>query len=187
MIRLGSSLVVLFLAFGVFTTCLLVPPLEAGDANPTTGSSDSSASQPQPGLVASYKISGQTLSTIDPDILFPGFPNSDGSWQKDARLPSSPLEASWSGWLNIAEQGTYRLHFFGQGKFRLLLDGQEVLSVESQQPSWHESGELALSRGPVALLAEYKSSKVASVGLYWSSNLFQLEPVESHLLSCQPT
>ncbi len=192
MIRLASSSA-LIIALEFFVFCLSALAIQdesiafvIDSANGSfTPSSNSEDTGQLSGLNAIYQIAGETIRQRDPDILFAGFTNSDGKWQSDPRLPKVPFEASWQGNLNIVEPGKYRFYFFGQGQFRLLLDDSQVITVDANVRGWHESDELTFQRGTVKLLAHYKSSEQPSIGLYWSSNLFQLEPIETHLFQCQ--
>jgi mono/diheme cytochrome c family protein len=134
-----------------------------------------------PGLSAAYAIDGKTFLRSDAAILFSGLTDGENRWKQDARLPSTPFRVRWTARLNIVDAGSYQFHFHGIGRFQLWLDGVERLSVEAKESGWHQSEPIELKYGVVELEAEYESSveEKAAVGLFWSSNHFKLEPIES--------
>lgn len=132
------------------------------------------------GLMATYTSGEATVARFDQDILFCGDSN-----QRDSRLPAQDFVAKWTGSLNVSEPARYRFHFYGVGSFQLKLQGRVVLTSETVEPGWKASDELQLERGPASIQVVYSSlNGQASVGLYWSSNLFQLEPIEGRYFSC---
>lgn len=137
-----------------------------------------------PGLKAAYSVGSTIRTRVDPDILFAGSYDSHQRWQSDGRLPGQPFGVIWEGTLNVAEPGKYQFYFFGIGRFRFRLAEMELFEVDSSQLGWHTSREIDLPRGASQIRAEYSSSESqGAVGLYWSSNLFQLEPIESQWFS----
>lgn len=140
------------------------------------------------GLRGTYSIGSKSTTRIDSDVQFNGTVHEQThAWTQDSRLPTEAFRASWNGWINIAEAGRFKFYFHGIGKFRLRVAEKEILQGELGVRSWLESVDVELPRGPSVVEIEYTSGDSASLGLYWSSNLFQLEPIETQLLTCEVT
>ncbi len=138
------------------------------------------------GLRGTYSVGNKTTTRIDSDLQFNGTVDEQTqAWTQDTRLPAAAFRANWKGWINVAEDGRFKFYFHGVGKFRLRIAEKEILQGERAERGWLESVEVALPRGPAAFEVEYSSIDSASLGLYWSSNTFQLEPIETNLLNCE--
>lgn len=137
-----------------------------------------------PGLAATFSVDGKSYTRNHEAILFSGSVDEQNVWRPDSRLPTGPFRVRWSTRLNISEAGKYQFHFYGQGRFQLWIDGAEALSLDCNQATWFPSQAIDLAYGFVDLEAEYESNGHAVVGLFWSSNHFQLEPIKAENYSC---
>lgn len=138
------------------------------------------------GLLGTYSIGNKSTTRVDSDVQFNGTVHEQTqAWTQDTRLPAIAFRANWKGWINIAEDGRFKFYFHGVGKFRLRIAEKDILQGELSERGWRESVEVELLRGPAAIEVEYTSGESASLGLYWSSNTFHLEPIETHLLTCE--
>jgi mono/diheme cytochrome c family protein len=141
-----------------------------------------------PGLLAEYQVDADRYLQVDPDMLWVGISEEEpGEWRPDARLPLKPFRAVWTGQLNIRESGEYTFHFFGLGRFQLVLADRLVLSSESSTRGWHSGSPIDLSFGRTDIRIEFEChSSTPSLGLFWEGPSFGLEPITSQHFSHSP-
>ncbi|MCA9128892.1 MAG: c-type cytochrome [Planctomycetales bacterium] len=132
-----------------------------------------------PGLLATYSSGAKSMQRVDPDIAF-----QVSRQQIDARLPvDSELSVRWEGMLET-QPGTYILSVFAQGEVAVFLNGREILSERSAAPKWMKASPVELAFGRHDLRVEHASvGSQMRIGLYWSGDTFQLEPISSSNLS----
>lgn len=132
----------------------------------------------QPGLIAQFRDSLGTQSRILPDVA--------GVWGTASPLPGIAADrftVEWTGILFVRSDTTYRFHVHGQGRFQVSVQGTTVLEGETAEPGWVSGPPTPLEFGflPLRVTLE-KTAPAAALQLYWSSDLFPLEPVPHHLL-----
>lgn len=131
-----------------------------------------------PGLLGAYSTDHSSCTRIDDDILF--------NWKvdrPDARLDSNRFRVTWRGFLFSNQPGQHRFHIHASGKCSLKISNRLVIQGVSEKPCWLDSGpyEVIFGYQPIELTFE-TTSESASVGLYWSSESFEREPVPTSRL-----
>ena len=132
----------------------------------------------RPGLIAEYRSGETRIERVDADVAF--------AWENaspDQRLPAAPFEATWRGFVLIRLEAKHRLHAFVQGEVSIELDGQRVLHGSAKQPQWISGDEFVPGFGERPLVVTFrKTEKTAQLKLFWSSDVFNLEPLPPELL-----
>ncbi|MCR9291674.1 MAG: hypothetical protein NXI32_03075 [bacterium] len=133
------------------------------------------------GLVGHYSSGERSFERLDDDLLF------DWSLQTvDERLSAgNPFAVTWHGYLQVKDNGEFRLNAFAAGTLRVRLAEKLILDVESTAAEWHACEPIPLKFGRHPIQIEYHSPPEAEqsrFGLYWSGPGFQLEPVAPRYL-----
>ena len=130
------------------------------------------------GLIAEYSSGGQRIERIDSDIEF--------AWDEaapDSRLSAERFEVTWRGLVLVRLEAKHRLHAFVHGDVTVELDGQRVLHGSAKQPQWISGDEFSPGFGERPLVVTFrKTEKTAQLKLFWSSDVFSLEPLPPELL-----
>lgn len=130
------------------------------------------------GLVGTYSDGTRTFSRIDQDLSF--------LWSNAPPLPelaNGNFTAEWTGTLLVKSDTTYRFQAHAQGRVKVEIDGKTVLDAAGDQPGWLTGPPTALEFGFLPVRVTFaKTADQASLRLFWSSDLFPLEPVPAHLL-----
>jgi len=131
-----------------------------------------------PGLLATYRAGDKQVQRIDPDITF--------NWGASAPLPQlsdKNFSAAWTSLILVKQPGTYQISAYLEGEIKVVIDGKTVLEGKREQPGWIVGKKYEQNFGEYALQVSYKKiSPQARVQLFWSSNLFGLEPVQANIL-----
>ncbi|HLQ44760.1 MAG TPA: PA14 domain-containing protein, partial [Planctomycetaceae bacterium] len=132
----------------------------------------------RPGLVAEYRVGERAVMRIDPDVAF--------AWDEaapDSRLSAERFEATWRGLVLIRLEAKHRLHAFVQGEVTVELDGRRVLQGSAKQPQWISGDEFVPGFAERPLVVTFrKTENTAQLKLFWSSDVFSLEPLPPELL-----
>lgn len=131
-----------------------------------------------PGLLGSYATDRSSFTRIDDDILF--------DWKADrpdVRLDANQFRVTWKGFLFSNQPGPHRFHVYVSGKFSLKVAHRLILEGTAEEPGWFDSQpfEVIFGYQPIEFTYETKS-KSARVGLYWSSESFEREPIPTSRL-----
>ncbi len=130
------------------------------------------------GLIARYTANTQTIRRLDRDVQF--------VWQDDSpdpRLPAGAFRVEWNGQLLVRAAGNYRISLYMQGDASVAVNGKQVLSAAHARPAWASSDEIELDFGEQALQIRFqKTASAAQIRLYWSSDLFPIEPIPVQVL-----
>jgi mono/diheme cytochrome c family protein len=132
------------------------------------------------GLLVRYTVGDRSVERLEETIS-----HDWGSAMPDRRLGQAdgPFKARWKSQLLIQQEGGHRFHAFAQGKVRIEVDGKVVFDAESKMPSWISSDEFTPDVGFQSLTVHFeKSAPEARLQLFWSSEVFPLEPLPGHLL-----
>lgn len=139
---------------------------------------DESAELPR-GILARYTVGDRKVENLEEFI------SADwGNGLPDRRLGHSnqPFSARWESKLLIRQEGEHRFHVYAQGKVRVELAGKVVLDDQSNNPDWISGDAFTPDVGFQDLVVHFqKSGPEAQLRLYWSSEVFPLEPVPGHL------
>ncbi|QDU07891.1 c-type cytochrome [Gimesia aquarii] len=131
-----------------------------------------------PGLLATYQVGEKRIQRIDPDIAF--------NWGKQAPLPqlsADKFSAEWTSLILVKQPGKYQISAYIEGEIKVEIDGETVLEGKRDTPGWIVSPKYDQNFGEFELQVTYqKISSQARVQLFWSSNLFGLEPIQANLL-----
>lgn len=131
-----------------------------------------------PGLLATYKAGGKEIQRIDADIAF--------DWGKQAPLPQLPdgnFTAEWTSLILVKQPGEYQLSAYLVGEVKVEIDGKTVLEGKRETPGWVVGPKYEQNFGEFELQVSYKkTAPEARLQLFWSSNLFGLEPIQSNIL-----
>jgi mono/diheme cytochrome c family protein len=165
-------------AIAGFALSVLTQPAAAADK-------EIDAEALRPGLIATYsaKVSNDTISItrLEPTIALAL--KADES--PHPRLSPDNGKARWEGYLKILRSGEYRFQVRLSGKFRLSLDGKELVNAESAGGGLDWG--VKLDAGPHLLVAEFERNKgPARVELRWSSGQFRNEPLAAAALGHLP-
>ncbi|MCA9134817.1 MAG: c-type cytochrome, partial [Planctomycetales bacterium] len=165
--RLLLSLTVIVLAF--FSSA----------ANAQSEPFDDEPPEYMPGLIADYQSPTGRAQRVDHDISFAW-----GDAAPDTRLqPGSDFSATWNGYLQVKENGSFQLSLFACGQVTVTLGGEQVLSAQAAEPQWLQCAARELQFGRHELQIEFrKTHPAARLGLYWSGPSFALEPVSPSFL-----
>tara|TARA_R110002072_G_scaffold303094_1_gene493210 strand:+ start:5072 stop:9337 length:4266 start_codon:yes stop_codon:yes gene_type:complete len=142
------------------------------------GQFDETAELPR-GLVASYSVNNRTVERLEEAISFDW-----GTSLPDRRLGAvdGVFKAQWKSQLLVRQEGRHQIHAFVQGAVSVKINGEVVLKAESKTPGWVSGEEFTPDIGfqPLSVLFE-KSANEARLQLFWSSDVFPLEPLPGHL------
>jgi cbb3-type cytochrome oxidase cytochrome c subunit len=134
----------------------------------------------RPGLVTTYR-DGAGASPVEVTRLEPTFALSLGAGEAaHPRLAADGGTAHWEGYLNVLRAGNYRFQAVVRGRFRLRLDGKDVLSAEGKDatPASQDSGEVRLEAGTHPLLADFtRLPGPARLEVSWQAPGFAREPL----------
>lgn len=152
----------------------------SGEAESAKTDRDDDDANLQPGLIARYSAAKSSIERIDADVQFVW-----STASPDARLPTGPFRAVWTGQLLVRSPGKHRLHAHVQGQVTIRISGKEVLRGESAGADWRSSEFIDLEFGPHPLEVKFdRSSETvpARLKLSWSSESFPLEPIPAQVL-----
>ena len=116
---------------------------------------DAATDNAQPGLIAVYRDSVQTVSRVDSRLAF----LLADSESPHPIIDSTGWEADWNGAIDIREPGRYRFAAEVQGEFELTVAGQTVLTAESEganEPVRLDGTPIDLPFGPATIRAHYR-------------------------------
>ena len=132
------------------------------------------------GLLARYSVGDRSVERLEESIA-----GDWGSELPDHRLGQSdePFKAQWETQLLVRQEGRHRLYAFAQGKVRVEVGGNVVLNAESKTPAWILGDEFTPDVGFQSLVVHFeKTTSEARLQLFWSAEVFPLEPLPGHLL-----
>lgn len=131
-----------------------------------------------PGLLGTYQSGNTQFQRIDPDIAF--------NWGKQAplpQIPAGPFSADWTSLILVRQPGDYQISAYLEGELAVEIDGKTVLKGKRETPGWIVGEKYKQNFGEFELKVTYKKiSSEARVQLFWSSNLFGLEPIQANIL-----
>ena len=142
------------------------------------GQFDETAELPK-GLVASYSVGDRTVERLEETISY-----NWGASLPDRRLGSADavFKGQWDSQLLVRQDGKHRIHAFVHGKVRVEINGEVALDAESKTPGWVSGEEFTPDIGFQSLSVQFdKSADNARLQLFWSSEVFPLEPLPGHL------
>jgi glucose/arabinose dehydrogenase len=178
-------------AWVVVTVAWLIGvPLATADE--PTGPLDVEPDDVRPGLVAVYRSPGDggaTLYRTDPRPAF-----TLGSSSPHPRIAAGPFEVTWSGFLQIHDDGPIRFDAHVGGALSVEVDGITVLSGEGRPETSRLEPAATLSRpaGRYLMTARYRSLAAvpARVQIFWQGPTFAREPLPAwrlgHLIASDP-
>ena len=131
-----------------------------------------------PGLLGTYTAGDVSVERIDVTLA-----HDWATAAPDERLPLKPFMVNWQSQLLLRQESAFQFHAYVQGAIDVEIDGESVLSGESEQPGWISGEPIELSFGLLELEVTFrKTQPSAQVQLFWSSDTFPLEPIPPHLL-----
>ena len=131
-----------------------------------------------PGLVAEFRQpKSKSLQRLENVVA------ANWTTRPDERLrPGEPFTVIYRGVLDVPDDGNYALHLHGNGKASVLLNGEAWLANQ-QLAGWASSRERPLKFGPLTLEIHFTvTTWPARLGLFWSSDRFEREPVPARVL-----
>lgn len=134
---------------------------------------------PTDGLIATFSVGDARVETIVPDLSFGWLAGPNGTQQA-----AQACQAKFSGNLLVQEAATYRFAATLRGKVRITVGGKLVLNAEAMGRQVFGK-EVNLPFGELPLEVVFTGPGNGELRLFWSSNLFGVEPIPSHLFSCQ--
>ena len=161
-----------FFIAGIFSALLLLSHATS------FGQFDEAAELPK-GLVASYSAGDRSVERLEEAISY--------DWVTslpDRRLwtADGDFKGQWKSQLLVRQEGRHRIHAFVQGTIRIEINGEVVLKAESKTPGWMSGEEFTPDVGFQPLSVHFeKSADEARLQLFWSSDVFPLEPLPGHL------
>lgn len=157
---------------GIFSSILLL-----SDAT-SFAQFDENAELPK-GLVASYSVGDHTVERLEEAISYDW-----GASMPDRRLGSADgaFKGQWNSQLLIRQEGKHQIHAFVHGKVSVEINGEVVLKTMSETPGWVSGEKFTPDVGfqPVSVKFE-KTADKARLQIFWSSEVFPLEPLPGHL------
>jgi mono/diheme cytochrome c family protein len=131
----------------------------------------------RPGLVGTYRdSSGIEILQLDPAMALtlkaPEAPH--------PRLAADGGTITWEGYLNVFRPSTYTFSVFLRGKFKLTVDGQEVVNGEGQGAGADlvEGKTINLAAGAYPLKGEFtRLAGDARLEVFWQAPIFIKEPL----------
>jgi hypothetical protein len=133
----------------------------------------------RPGLIATHsaKVGNDTIriTRLEPAIALA----LKAGESPHPRLSAENGKTHWEGYLTILRAGEYRFQLRLNGKFRLSLDGKDVLTAESATGEQAVSEKaVKLEAGPHFVIADFDRIKgAAAVEVRWSCTQFRNEPL----------
>ena len=161
-----------FFIAGIFSALLLLSHATS------FGQFDEAAELPK-GLVASYSAGDRSVERLEEAISYDW-----GTSLPDRRLGTADgdFKGQWKSQLLVRQEGRHRIHAFVQGTIRIEINGEVVLKAESKTPGWMSGEEFTPDVGFQPLSVHFeKSADEARLQLFWSSDVFPLEPLPGHL------
>jgi cbb3-type cytochrome oxidase cytochrome c subunit/cytochrome c2 len=150
---------------------------------------DVSAEDLHRGLVASYrddsKAGAVEVSRLEPSIALTLHPGEAAH----PRLAADGGIVRWEGYLNVLRPASYRFRAVVRGRFRLRLDGKEVLAAEGTgaTSATRDGPETRLEAGVHALSADFtRLPGLARLEVLWQSSHIRLEPLPFDVLGHLP-
>jgi mono/diheme cytochrome c family protein len=141
------------------------------------------------GLVATYRDNAKPtpveVTRLEPTLAL-ALGNGEAA---HPRLAADGGTVHWEGTLNILRAGGYHFQAVVRGRFRLALDGKDVLTAEGKDavPVSQDSGEVRLEAGTHALRADFtRLPGVARLEVAWESPFFHREPLPYDILGHEP-
>lgn len=127
-----------------------------------------------PGLVATYRTGTRPpVVRVDDDVQL--------VWHGNApRKDELARNIHWQGRLFSQAGGEYRLHVFVHGSVAITVNGENILTVSTRMPAWHESRPIKLAYGYHPLEIGYdrpSTSDAGTIKLCWSGPQFGVEPI----------
>jgi mono/diheme cytochrome c family protein len=157
---------------GIFSSILLL-------SNATSiAQFDETAELPK-GLVASYSVGDRTVERLEEAISYDW-----GASMPDRRLGSADgaFKGQWNSQLLVRQNGKHRIHAFVHGAVSVEINGEVVLKTLSETPGWVSGEEFTPDVGFQPLSVKFeKTANKARLQLFWSSEVFPLEPLPGHL------
>ncbi|NQV22982.1 MAG: hypothetical protein HQ518_01335 [Rhodopirellula sp.] len=132
------------------------------------------------GLLASYSVGDRKVERLEEIVSYDW-----GNALPDRRLGQSKesFKARWASQLLIQQEGQHRFHAFAQGKVRIEVGGEVVFDSESKTPAWISGDVFTPDVGFQTLAVHFETTAPeARLQLFWSSEVFPLEPLPGHLL-----
>ena len=139
---------------------------------------DETAELPK-GLVASYSVGDRTVERLEETISYDW-----GASLPDRRLGSADgaFAGQWNSQLLVRQEGKHQIHAFVHGKVSVEINGEVVLRSMSKTPGWVSGDEFTPDVGFQPLSVKFeKTEDKARLQLFWSSEVFPLEPLPGHL------
>ncbi len=132
------------------------------------------------GLLVRYSVGERSVEKLEENISA-----NWGSGLPDVRLGQSdkPFKARWESQLLVQQEGSHHFYAFAQGKVLIEVGGKVVFDAESKTPAWISSDAFTPDVGFQELIVHFeKSAPEAQLQLFWSTEVFPLEPLPGHLL-----
>jgi cbb3-type cytochrome oxidase cytochrome c subunit/cytochrome c551/c552 len=159
------------------------------DSIAMAGEQDVADEERHPGLVATYRDNARP-TPVEVMRLEPTLALALGNGEAPhPRLAADEGTVHWEGTLNILRAGSYRFQAAVRGRFRLTLDGKEVLAIEGKDttPVTQETGEVRLEAGSHPLRADFtRLPGTARLEVSWQSPYFHREPLPYDVLGHDP-
>lgn len=130
----------------------------------------------RPGLVAVYRDgAGTEVTQLDTAIAVA----LRAEEAAHPRLATQGGMTTWEGYLNVFRPSDYTFSVLVRGKFKLTIDGKEVLNVEAKDAAALKEGTtVKLPAGVYALKAEFaRLPGEARLEVYWQAPIFIKEPL----------
>jgi hypothetical protein len=131
------------------------------------------------GLVARYSAGDRSIERLEEAISYDW-----GTSLPDRRLGSADgkFKGQWKSQLLVRQEGKHRIHAFAQGAVSVEINGEVVLKAESRTPGWLSGEDFTPDVGFQSLSVQFeKLADEARLQLFWSSDVFPLEPLPGHL------
>jgi mono/diheme cytochrome c family protein len=129
----------------------------------------------RPGLVGTYRDGVVEIVQLDSAMAL----TLQAGEAPHPRLAGDQGTIRWEGYLNVFRPSDYKFSALLRGKFRLTVDGKEVLSAEvNGDAAVHEGNVVKLPAGAYPLVAEFtRLPGEARLELFWQAPIFVKEPV----------
>ena len=94
-------------------------------------------------------------------------------------LDGGTFKARWEGFLHLETRSRLYFSFAGEGKAKLMINGEDILFVEGEDLSNSESERIRLNSGDHPIVLEYDSpvEMDAAIRLYWRGRDFARETI----------
>jgi cbb3-type cytochrome oxidase cytochrome c subunit len=130
----------------------------------------------RPGLVATYRdAAGTEIVQLDPAVAL----TLHAGEAPHPRLAGDKFTVRWAGYLNVFRPSEYKFSVLLRGKFRLSIDGKEVLAADAEGDAPAKEGvSVKLPAGAYPLVAEFtRLPGEARLELFWQAPIFIKEPL----------